>query len=80
MPWRTVYYLPDQLDETTRSHEQVHIEQIDRDGPIKYTLQYLWWTLRHGYRANPYEVEAYNRETKTWLETNRDEHSPPTIN
>jgi hypothetical protein len=40
----------------------VHLRQIQRDGPVRFTLTYAWWLLRYGYRANPYEIEAYSAE------------------
>lgn len=63
MPWRTIYFLPpwNKCPEFIR-HELVHIDQINRDGPIKFSLKYLYWLARYGYRANPYEIEAYGRE------------------
>jgi hypothetical protein len=62
MPWRKVYILARYADhEGLRRHELVHIEQIERDGPVMFSLKYLFWLLRHGYLANPYEVEAYAR-------------------
>lgn len=37
-------------------HELVHVRQWkDPLFPLKYT----WQSIRHGYRNNPYEVEAY---------------------
>ena len=63
MPWRRVYMRPDCFDDVVlRRHELVHIEQIDRDGPVLFCLKYGWWLLRYGYWNNPYEVEAYERE------------------
>ena len=63
MPWRRVYMLPAYFeDETIRRHELVHIEQIERDGAVVFCVKYLWWLLRYGYRRNPYEIEAYDRE------------------
>jgi hypothetical protein len=60
MPWRRVYILPEWegVDEII-AHERVHLEQIERDGPLKFTVLYLWWLLRYGYEKNPYEAEAY---------------------
>jgi hypothetical protein len=61
--WSRVYLLPHVFDnETTRRHERVHLEQIERDGVIKFSVQYLYWCLRYGYRLNPYEIEAYRQE------------------
>ena len=62
MPWRTVYVWPGYLEhEGLLAHERVHIEQIDRDGPVAFSLKYLWWLARYGYWANPYEIEAHAR-------------------
>ena len=63
MPWRSIYVIPERFDdETLRQHELVHIEQIERDGVVKFCLLYVWWTARYGYWKNPYEIEAYARE------------------
>jgi hypothetical protein len=44
------------LTSTLLAHELAHVRQWERDPffPIRYVLA----TLRHGYRDNPYEVEA----------------------
>ena len=52
-----------------RHHELIHIEQIERDGAAKFSVLYLWYLVRHGYRRNPYEQEAY------WRQSARDEVS-----
>jgi hypothetical protein len=60
MPWRRVYILDEwQWDEDIIKHECVHLSQIARDGPVWFTVRYLWWLARYGYEANPYEIEAY---------------------
>ena len=43
-------------------HELVHVQQWNADPlfPLKYCGQWL----RHGYRQNPYEVEAYARQAE----------------
>lgn len=62
MPWGCVYVHPDWWGrEDLRRHELVHLEQIWRDGPLLFSVRYLWWLARYGYRDNPYEVEAYER-------------------
>jgi hypothetical protein len=62
MPWRRVYLLHEHIENPAlRHHEQIHIEQITRDGAARFTIRYLWWLIRHGYAANPYEIEAYTR-------------------
>lgn len=58
-PWQTVYVLPERVrDAGLIRHEMVHVEQIKRLGAWRWTWQYLWGLLRHGYRDNPLEVEA----------------------
>ena len=64
--WRTIYVLPGyEYDQRLLRHERKHLEQIERDGRIKFALKYSWWTLRHRYYMNPYEVEARAAESKT---------------
>jgi hypothetical protein len=64
MPWGKCYYLPPwhKCPEFIR-HETVHFKQMERDGRVMFTIKYLYWLARYGYRANPYEIEAYGRET-----------------
>jgi hypothetical protein len=38
-------------------HEMEHVRQWRRN-PLAFPLRYAWLHLRHGYRANPYEVAA----------------------
>lgn len=62
-PWRNIYILSPWLRcPVVRRHELVHIEQIERDGAFWFSVKYVWWLLRYGYRQNPYEVEAYARQ------------------
>lgn len=57
--WSTIYVLPGfEHDERLLRHEREHLRQIERDGRLLFALRYSWWTLRHGYWRNPYEVEA----------------------
>ena len=39
-------------------HEARHIFQIKRDGYLKFTVKYLYYLARYGYRNNPYEIDA----------------------
>ena len=39
-------------------HEMKHIEQINRDGRLLFSVKYLYWLVRYGYKNNPYEIEA----------------------
>lgn len=62
----TIYVLPGfEQDQRLLRHERKHLEQIERDGRLLFALKYSWWTLRHGYYMNPYEVEARAAESKT---------------
>lgn len=59
MPWRKVYIRPDCLDDDgLRAHEMMHLVQISRYGPIRFSILYLWQLLRYGYDRMPLEIEA----------------------
>lgn len=64
--WSTIYVLPGhENDQHLLRHERKHLEQIEREGRLLFSLRYSWLTLRHGYFMNPYEVEAREAESKT---------------
>lgn len=64
--WKTIYVLPGhESDQRLLRHERKHFEQIERDGRLLFAIKYSWWTLRHGYWNNPYEVEARAAESKS---------------
>jgi hypothetical protein len=64
--WHVIYILPGhEHDQRLLRHERKHLEQIERDGRVKFAIKYSWWTIRHGYWNNPYEVEARAAESKT---------------
>lgn len=44
-------------------HELTHVRQWHREGYIKFLLKYLWFSIRYGYRMNPFEKEAREMET-----------------
>lgn len=48
-------------------HELIHIEQSIRR-PLIHPLLYTYESLRHGYRNNKYEVEAYRRAGNKYVE------------
>jgi hypothetical protein len=61
--WRTVYVLPGyETSARLLRHEACHLEQIEREGRWRFALKYGWYWLRHGYRDNPYEIEARRAE------------------
>jgi len=43
-------------------HEQAHWQQAQRMGVVRFYAAYIWYTIRHGYRNNPMEVEAREAE------------------
>ena len=60
--WNVVYILPGHEDDRRLLlHEMTHMEQIQKDGRLLFSIKYLWWLLRYGYWNNPYEVEARNQ-------------------
>jgi hypothetical protein len=62
MPWKRIYILSEhQFNESLRRHELVHIDQIDREGAVRFSVKYLWWLLVLGYWENPFEIEAYQK-------------------
>ena len=61
--WNVIYLDPDHMDdEKLIRHEMKHIEQIQAEGRLKFAVKYVYYTIRHGYWNNPYEVEARKAE------------------
>jgi len=64
-PWRRIAILPEWLDHPAlRRHELIHLEQINRHGPIAFTILALWYLARYGYKRSPFEIEAYRRQSE----------------
>ncbi len=64
--WRTIYVLPGfENDQRLLHHERKHLEQIERDGRLLFSIKYLWWLCRNGYKMCHYEIEARAAESKT---------------
>ena len=64
--WRVIYVLPGhERDQRLLRHERKHLEQIERDGRLVFSIKYLYWLCRYGYKNCPYEVEARAAESKT---------------
>lgn len=59
---RTIVVHPD-VEPSPRllRHELAHVRQWQRE-PFVFPFRYAWRHLRHGYRDNPYEIEARNAE------------------
>lgn len=53
-----------------RRHEWAHVCQIRKEGIIKFYFKYKWYSHKYGYRDNPYEKEArekqYDEEFNPW--------------
>ena len=57
-PWG-IYILPEHMySDSLIRHEQVHWQQWQRMGTVKYYATYLWQIIRYGYRNAPMEREA----------------------
>jgi hypothetical protein len=62
--WNVIYLDPDHMDdEKLIRHEKKHLEQIQEQGRLKFAVKYTYYTMRYGYRDNPYEIEAREAET-----------------
>lgn len=44
-------------------HELEHVYQQIRLGVFRFYLKYFWYSLTRGYKQNPFELEAYGRQT-----------------
>lgn len=64
--WRTIYVLPGfENDQRLLRHERCHLEQVERDGRLLFSIKYLYRLCRYGYKNCPYEMEARAAESKT---------------
>lgn len=55
---RTIIVHPDVvLTPRLLNHELAHVRQWT-ERPLSFLFRYLWHHIRHGYRDNPYEVQA----------------------
>lgn len=58
-----IYVLPELIaDKRLRKHEMAHWQQAQRMGAVRFYLTYLWYSVRYGYRNNPLEIEAREKE------------------
>ena len=53
---------PDEVSDRLFRHELEHYYQVQRVGWWKFYTTYLFYNLTEGYKNNPYEIEARNRE------------------
>ncbi|MBP6688068.1 MAG: DUF4157 domain-containing protein [Lacibacter sp.] len=49
-------------DDRWVKHELAHVEQYRRLGIFKFLLLYTWYSMKYGYRNNPFEIEARAKE------------------
>jgi len=52
------------VSDTLFRHEFEHVYQVLRDGWLVFYVKWLYWHFRHGYRDNPYEIDAYHAQTQ----------------
>lgn len=52
----------DEIPDWLFRHELEHVYQQIREGRLRFYLKYFLFSLRHGYKNNPYEVEAYAKQ------------------
>lgn len=65
----TIIGVSSEILATVRDHEWVHVRQYERWGPFfipAYLLAstWLWFRGRHPYFDNPFEVEAFAKESR----------------
>lgn len=59
LPWRAIYIHPREASNVPLMlHEMAHIGQIERDGPVMWSLYSVWYPIRYGYWQSPHEIEA----------------------
>ena len=67
--WNTIYVLPGwEFNRRLIRHELCHLEQIGREGRLRFSINYLLELVRHGYLMNKYEIEARAAEIKPTME------------
>ena len=62
MPWKAVYIVENARNYNLLiAHESTHIDQINKYGPFRWSILYLFYMIRYGYYDNPFEIEARNK-------------------
>ena len=60
---RICFSMPaDQIPEWLFRHELEHVYQQIREGRLRFYLKYFYYSLRYGYKRNPFELEAYHNQ------------------
>jgi len=58
-----IYALPACVDyDWLKRHEECHWDQYKRMGLVKYYVTYVFYHFKYGYKNNPMEIEARQRE------------------
>lgn len=61
--WNTIYFRNEKVKtHGLLAHEKKHIEQMKREGKVKYLIKYHYYWIKSGYWNNPYEIEARQAE------------------
>jgi hypothetical protein len=60
------------IEDFMRRHEWIHVEQVRRLGWWKFYYRYLKYHAKKGYDANPFEMEAYKRQSEKTQPWERD--------
>ena len=55
-------FIADKNNKRVLKHELVHIEQQKKEWVILFLIKYIYYNLKYGYKNNPYEVAARERE------------------
>ena len=58
--WNTIYIMneKDLKNKPLIRHEMKHIEQINKDGILLFSIKYMYYSVKLGYQNNLYEIEA----------------------
>ena len=63
MPWKVIYCRPGEEGNIPLfTHECIHIQQIERDGAVLWTLKVFWYLLRYGYASEKNLIEQEARD------------------
>lgn len=58
-PWMLFREEKDQVSDQLFRHELEHVYQIEHaGGSLRFYIKWLWYTYKHGYFNNPYEIAA----------------------
>jgi len=64
---RLIFIRKNYLDITLLAHELVHVLQYNQIGFFKFIYKYLKYNNKYGYRKNPFEIEAYKKQSSLFF-------------